>query len=203
MKILQICHKSPFPPAEGGPIAMKAIRDGLVDAGNAVHTFTLSTPKFPVSDDVKKNTDNFSFAFIDNSIRILPALKNLCLNKSYNISRFYDKKIAAQIEKLIAENNFDAIIVESVFMMPYFDGIKKIFNKPIILRAHNIEHLIWRRLSENTSNILKKIYLKILSRQLRKYEINSFKKVHAIASISDVDTNFILNILPDVRVETI
>ena len=50
MKILQICHKSPFPPAEGGPIAMKAIRDGLVDAGNVVHTFTLSTPKFPVSD---------------------------------------------------------------------------------------------------------------------------------------------------------
>lgn len=203
MKILQICHKSPFPPAEGGPIAMKAIRDGLVDAGNVVHTFTLSTPKFPVSDNVKKNTDNFSFAFIDNSIRVLPALKDLCLNKSYNISRFYDKKIANQIEKLIVENNFDTIIIESVFMMPYFDGIKKIFNKPIILRAHNIEHLIWKRLSENTSNILKKIYLKILSRQLRKYEINSFKKVNAIASISDVDTNFILNILPDVRVETI
>ena len=45
MRILQFCHKSPFPPKEGGPIAMNNITKGLTDAGHTVKVFAISTPK--------------------------------------------------------------------------------------------------------------------------------------------------------------
>ena len=93
MRILQICHKSPFPPAEGGPMAMKAIRDGLSEAGHCVHTFALSTPKFKIDKEFASGVNDFSFSFVDTTVKFLPALFNLCLNKSYHISRFYKRRI--------------------------------------------------------------------------------------------------------------
>ena len=36
MRILQICNKPPFPPHEGGSIAMHNITMGLINAGHTV-----------------------------------------------------------------------------------------------------------------------------------------------------------------------
>jgi glycosyltransferase involved in cell wall biosynthesis len=203
MRILQICHKSPFPPAEGGPMAMKAIRDGLSEAGHCVHTFALSTPKFKIDKEFASGVNDFSFSFVDTTVKFLPALFNLCLNKSYHISRFYKRRIFQEISNILKESAYDAILVESIFMMPYFKQIKKIFNGPVVLRGHNIEHIIWERIAGNEKNFLKKIYLKILAKQLKHYEVKCFSVVDAIASISDVDTEIIKNICPGSKVQTI
>ncbi|HPB01754.1 MAG: glycosyltransferase family 4 protein [Bacteroidales bacterium] len=203
MKILQVCHKSPFPPSEGGPMAMKAIRDGLLDAGHHVHTFTLSTPKFTVSDAMASQISYFSHSFIDTSVYIWPAFRDLCLNRSHHVSRFYNEKTAASLLQILQKSSFDAVLIESIFMMPYFKMIRKFFSGPIILRAHNVEHLIWERIAANETNILKKKYLQILSKQLRRFEINCFLQADAIAAISSNDADSVLRLAPDADVVTI
>lgn len=203
MRILQICHKSPFPPAEGGPMAMKAVRDGLISAGHSVHTFTLSTPKFPVVEETAAGMEAFSYCYVDTTVRIWPAFRDLCLNRSYHISRFYHNKTSEQLLQLLRKSEFDAILIESIFMMPYFRLIRENFSGPVILRAHNIEHLIWQRIAENESNILKKRYLKTLSRQLKRFELNCFLQADAIATISEVDEDIVRRMVPAAEVKTI
>ena len=203
MRILQVCHKSPFPPSEGGPMAMKAIRDGLLNAGHHVHTFTLSTPKFTVDDAMATHISHFTHSFLDTSVYIWPAFRDLCLNRSHHISRFYNSKIAAQLQQLLQKSAFDAVLIESIFMMPYFGMIRKNFSGPVILRAHNVEHLIWERVSANERNILKKKYLRILAKQLKRFEINCFMQADAIAAISCIDADSIKQLAPGADVVTI
>ncbi|HBG70948.1 MAG: hypothetical protein A2W93_03400 [Bacteroidetes bacterium GWF2_43_63] len=203
MRILQVCHKSPFPPSEGGPMAMKAIRDGLLTTGHQVHTFTLSTPKFTVNESMATQISHFSHSFLDTSVYIWPAFRDLCLNRSHHISRFYNSKIALQLQQLLQKSSFDAVLIESIFMMPYFGMIRKYFSGPVILRAHNVEHLIWERIAANEGNMLKRRYLRILAKQLKRFETNCFLQADAIAAISNIDAAAIQKLAPEADVETI
>ncbi len=203
MNILQLCPKSPFPPSEGGPIAMKAIRDGLLNAGHRVHTFTLSTVKFPVKDEMAATIPDFSYAFLDTSVRMIPALLDLIRNRSYNISRFFHPSIEEKIIALLRETKWDVVLVESQFMMPYIDTIRSLFDGPVIMRTLNVEYVIWERVASNERNFLKRMYLKILVRQLKKYEIGCFALADAVATISDVDAVQTQELQPRADVEAI
>ena len=46
MNVLQLCNKSPFPPKEGGPIAMYNLGYGLMNQGHNVDILTMNTFKF-------------------------------------------------------------------------------------------------------------------------------------------------------------
>jgi polysaccharide biosynthesis protein PslH len=47
VKILQICHKPPFPDVDGGTKAEKLLTKLLIEAGNFVDIFTIATEKHP------------------------------------------------------------------------------------------------------------------------------------------------------------
>jgi glycosyltransferase involved in cell wall biosynthesis len=68
--------------------------------------------------------------------------------------------------------------------------IRKYSNARIILRAHNIEHLIWERVSKETSNPLKKWYLGKLASALKKYEETLALKVDGIVPITQNDSRY-------------
>ncbi|MFO7978767.1 MAG: hypothetical protein R6U64_08920, partial [Bacteroidales bacterium] len=41
MKILQLCHKTPYPPIDGGSIAMHQITQGMLNLGHQVKVVAL------------------------------------------------------------------------------------------------------------------------------------------------------------------
>ncbi len=43
MNILQICNKVPFPPKDGGCIAMNNLTQGLIDEGHTVKVIAINT----------------------------------------------------------------------------------------------------------------------------------------------------------------
>ena len=49
MHILQFCNKSPYPPKEGGPIAMDAVTKMLLKQGHRVKILAINTPKYSVN----------------------------------------------------------------------------------------------------------------------------------------------------------
>ena len=71
-----------------------------------------------------------------------------------------------------------------MFTTPYIQTIRSYSSAKIILRSHNLEHIIWKRLANETHNPAKKIYLNLLSNQLKKYELNDINEVDGIACIS-------------------
>jgi glycosyltransferase involved in cell wall biosynthesis len=193
MRILQLCHKPPFPPVDGGCAAMAAVTNGLIEQKVNLWTFSIATPKHPFNlSFFPKEIQSKSFSFyINTNIHFIDALKALIKNKSYNISRFYDKNLSKQLIELIKNEKIDLVHIDGLYAMPYADDIKAKTKAKIILRSHNIEHHLWEQKANIEKNIFKKIYLKILANQLKQYEIKSFREADGIISISSNDSNFI------------
>jgi len=194
MKILLLCNKSPFPPKEGGPMAMNAILTGLLDAGHQVKVLTFSTNKFPVSEIPETLKKDFETVSINLKINPFTALTNLFSNKSLHVERFINKEMTQKLITLLSSESFDIIQLESVFMASYIDVIRKHSNAKIILRAHNVESLIWDRMTLQHKNPIKKHYIKLLGKRLKKFEINVLNRVDGIVPISKVDLEYFRNL---------
>ncbi len=203
MKILQLCHKSPYPPIDGGTIAMNNITQGLLNEGHDVKVIAVETPKHPVNwqkipDEYRQKVE-FSTVYIDTTVTVMGALKTLFTNKSYQVQRFYSKNFVLALRKILTEQTFDIVQLESVFMAPYIDEIRHYSNAKIVLRTHNIEHLIWERRIKNERNLFKKLAFLYFTRQLRNYECSLDKKIDAFIAISEPDYQFFINQYTDVK----
>ena len=81
MNILQVCSKTPFPPKDGGSVAMNILTNGLIEAGNDVTVLAVNTPKHFVNEDeldpIYKKKTKYHSVFIDTSIKPFDAFLNL------------------------------------------------------------------------------------------------------------------------------
>ena len=196
MKILQLCNKPPFPPIEGGPIAMNIITQALIKDGHVVKVLAVNSYKYFVDDkilpDDYKAKTNFEAVFVDLKIKYWNAFINLFSHKSYHVERFISKDFSNKIKQILKEQSFDIIQIETIFLAPYIDLIRKYSRAKIILRAHNIEHLIWKRLAANTSNIIKKKYINHLATTLKNYELKSINNFDGVITISKTDCKYFI-----------
>lgn len=192
--ILFICNKSPWPPKEGGPIAMNNLIEGLIDAGCNVKVLAINTNKYSVKrEDIpehyRKKT-SIEFQYIDLSVKPVPAFFNLFTNKSYHVQRFISENFKKLLIKTLESRKFDIVQIETLFMSPYIGTIRKYSDAKIVLRAHNIEHLIWKRLWQTEKNPFKKAYLKHLYKTLQRYELNVLNRYDGIVPITEKDALF-------------
>ena len=194
MKILQLCHKIPYPPVDGGCIAINNITQGLLAAGHQVKVVAVSTPKHPVNKaelpaDYVANT-GLETVFIDTTPRFFPALKALLQNKSYHVTRFISKEMTKKLTSILQKETFDIVQLESVFVAPYIPVIRQHSNACIVLRTHNIEHQIWERMVQHAKNPLRKLGLSVLARKLKQYEQSLFGRVDGFMAISAPDYQY-------------
>lgn len=194
MNILLLCNKPPYPATEGGPMAMNSVIMGLLEAGHNVKVLAINSPKFNVKpedipDDYKAKT-GIEFIDVDLEVRPLKAFLNLFTDKSYHVERFISDEFDKRLKEVLTETKFDIVQLEMLYMTPYIDTIRKNSGASIILRAHNVEHLIWERIANETSFLPKKLYIKHLARTLKKYELSVINKVDGIAAITRKDAAF-------------
>ncbi|MBN2175946.1 MAG: glycosyltransferase [Bacteroidales bacterium] len=194
MKILFLCNKSPYPPIEGGPLAMNANITGLLNLGHFVKVLAMNTNKYIVNpddlpDDYRQNT-GIEYVYNDLSIKPLEAFFNLFSSRSYHVERFISKAFERKLMEILQQDQYDIVQLEMLYMTPYVETIRKYSDAKIVLRSHNIEHLIWNRITQNTRNRLKKAYLKTLTRKLKKYELATLENYDGIVTISNNDAAF-------------
>ncbi|MBC8489214.1 MAG: glycosyltransferase [Bacteroidetes bacterium] len=194
MKILFLCNKSPYPPKEGGPIAMNANIEGLLNAGHQVKVLALNTNKYfiekkQIPEEYQEKT-NIEFIYKDLSLKPFDAVLNLFSKKSYHVERFISKEFEKKITEILGRDEYDIVQLEMLYMTPYLHVIRKNSKAKIILRAHNIEHLIWDRITYTAKNPLKKLYLGYLTRKLKNYELSCLNHFNGIATISKKDADY-------------
>lgn len=194
MKVLQLCYKPPYPPVDGGTLAMNSITQGLLDAGHEVWVLSVCSDKHPAdkanSDTAYRQKTHFEAVYIDLSIHPIDAAIALLCGESYNIKRFVSKDFGNKLAETLSKEDFDIVHVESIFLAPYVATIRKHSKAAVVLRAHNIEHRIWRQMALGTRNPLKRWYLKKLALALRYYELQHISDFDGIACITanDADT---------------
>ena len=194
MNILILCNKSPFPPNEGGPMAMNSIVTGLIEAGHQVKVMAFNSEKYHVNlKDIPaeyKRKTRIELIDVDLRINKIKAFKNLFTEESYHVQRFISKAFAKHLVKVLKEEKFDIVQLEMIYMAPYIDTIRAHSDAKIVLRTHNVEHQIWERIAKKEILLLKRLYIKHLARTLKKYELSVIDKVDGIAAITYTDAAF-------------
>jgi glycosyltransferase involved in cell wall biosynthesis len=194
MKILLLCNKSPYPTREGGPIAMNMIIEGLLHAGHSVKVLAVNSNKYNVDfnsipEEYRKKT-GIELVYVDLSIQPLAAFRNLFSSRSYHVERFISRNLENALIRILQAEKFDIVQFEMLYMSPYAKVVRKYSDAPIVLRTHNIEHLIWERVASSTKNPVKRAYLQHLVGKLKKYECSTVQQFDGIAAITDPDAAF-------------
>lgn len=192
MKILQLCIRVPYPPADGGTIAMHSLGQSLIQQGAEVKILAMNTSRHYVKLDSLpesyRTKTKIEAVDIDTRIKPLAALRNLFTNVSYNVKRFDHPVFHQKLRELFAKEKFDVVQFESIFAGPYLQTVKENSGAKCVLRAHNIEYLIWQRMAETDGNFLKKRYLRLLSARLKKYETDIIGKFDALLPMTQQDS---------------
>ncbi|RYM31367.1 glycosyltransferase [Brumimicrobium glaciale] len=207
LKVFHFSNKPPFPLKDGGCIAISSILKSLLSSPNLEVThFTLYTHKHPFNIEsypeswIKRM--NILSGFVNTKTDLLGALIHLVTNKSYNVTRFYDKKVAQKLKEELEQGEYNIAILESIYLLPYLQ-IFKDNDVKVIVRAHNIEHQIWAGMGENSSSTLKRWYYQKLAKQLLTFEISELSKVNGIISITEEDAKFFQQFEPEVMTTAI
>ncbi len=198
MKVLQLCNKPPYPPVDGGTLAMNSITQGLLAVGCEVRVLSVCSDKHPIlgsrmPDDYIKAT-HFEAVYIDLGINLLDAGVSWLCGESYHVKRFVSKDFSAKLRSVLQQEQFDIVHVESIFLTPYLPIIRKYSRACVLLRAHNVEHLIWQRVAKSERNPLKRSYLKHLSLTLRTYECEHINDYDGVIPITDKDADILRQI---------
>jgi glycosyltransferase involved in cell wall biosynthesis len=191
VNVLQICNKAPYPPNDGSSIAIYNMGMGFLANGVDLHVLTVNTKKhFKEDSNVPQDyriKAHYRSVYRDANVKPIGALMNLFSGDSYFVSRFYFKEYEDALIETLKANTFDIIQIEGLFMCPYIETIKKYSKAKVVMRAHNVEYLIWERHLKNEHGGLKKWYLNIQTKRLKRFELEVLKKLDAIVTITDVD----------------
>lgn len=198
MHILQISPRVPFPLHDGGAIGIYNITKGLLAAGHRVTMLAINTPKHHQPAGVLDHLGpGFRLITVDVDTNLKPqkALRNLLLSKEpYNVERFYTQAVIDRLGQLLTEEQFDIVQFEGAFVAPYSAFVRwklrhVVANPPpLVLRAHNIEYIIWQRLASGEKNPLKRWYLRHLAERMQRFEQRELPQFDAVAAITEEDS---------------
>mgnify|MGYP001247317664 CR=1 FL=1 len=190
MRILQLCPKVPWPPDDGGRVAMRVLALSLLEAGAEVRTLSLNPLKHRT--DVSTLPDEalpLRIEAIDADTSVTPAgaLRSLLAGTSYNVDRFRSPALEARLRAVAAEWRPDVVLLESLFMVPSLPALRRATAAPAVLRSVNVEHEVWERLGANARGALLRPWLRLLASRLRAYEVGTMDSVDAILPVTEED----------------
>lgn len=191
MKVLFLCKKFPYPLKDGESIAVSNLCRELNAMGCDITLLCMNTSKHYT--DLSRLPADFDFfkkiysVDLDNSIKPLHALASIISGESYHIRRFRSDAFDRKLIAILQDQTFDIIQLETLYLAPYVDTIRKYSSARIVMRAHNVEHEIWERITSNTTSPIKKWYLRYLTRKLREYEIEQFTSYDYLVTLTERD----------------
>ena len=207
MKILQISNRVPWPLNEGGTIGIYNYTRAFSELGHEVTLYCLDglKHKTPI-DEAQKELSKYAKTLIhpiDTDIKWDEAIMHILGNKSYNVSRFYNRIFEHEIIQLLKDDHYDIVQLEGTFVAPYIAAVRNNHKGLLTLRMHNVEHEIWERLAFVEGNPIKKLYLTLLAKQLKAYETKIIQEVDVITTVTDDDGEKFKELHPNGKFRTI
>ncbi|HET9503764.1 MAG TPA: glycosyltransferase family 4 protein [Hymenobacter sp.] len=197
----------PYPPHDGGAIGVYEIIRGVSEAGHRVTVLAVNTPKHHQPPTALDHLGpNVRMLTVDVDTRLSPwkALRNLLglgLTYSfnalpYNVERFVSPALEAKLVGVLKSETFDVVHFDSTFVAWYAGVVRRAqaagqlpAGPPLVLRAHNVEYVIWARLAGRERNPLKKWYLQHLAERIKGFETWMLSQVDAVAAITQEDVD--------------
>jgi glycosyltransferase involved in cell wall biosynthesis len=193
MKILVLSPKPPWPPHDGGAVAILRGIEGLAFNGAEISLLSMRTEKhgLPVPEAGKEHLSflhSHETVEVDTRIRPLKMLQNLLFSwEPYDLARFRSDEFSRVLCRVIRDGGFDLVQCEGVLFTCYLGKIRNETSAPVVLRAHNVEHRIREMMSDQASGSLRRAYLGNLAGRIKRCETDAGRLFDAIIPISEPD----------------
>jgi glycosyltransferase involved in cell wall biosynthesis len=165
---------------------------GLLAHGHEVSLFSLNPQKSKLKlhePDELISRINYRTHQIDISISVKDAVLNLFNRNSYYIDRFDNPDFEKLLIQELKKTAYDVVQFEGLYVSPYIPVVRKHSRAKLIYRPHNIEHQVWQRLAAQKHDPIKKAYLQLIAKRVKKYELLQLNKFDAIAAFTEQDKN--------------
>ncbi len=184
---MQVTNRIPWPLNDGGNLATYYVTKYLGDLGHQMILASLNTQKHHQDPALIEDIAKVYACEIDTSIRPVALFKALFSKLPYNIKRFVSPEFSDLLQEIIIENQPDIIQLEGSYQAIFIPAIRKVSKSPLILRSHNVEWRIWKRLAENQRNPFKRFYLNHLCQKIERFEIETLPLFDGIVAITEKD----------------
>lgn len=183
-----------YPPLDGESVGIYTYTRAFAELGHRITVLAMNTPKhsYSVADipPDELTLASYETVFVDTDVRWYKALRNLFGKGSYNVERFISPAFAQALRKYLQAYSFDIIELESSYLVPYTPTIRQYSRAPIVVRLQNAEHIIWQRLADEETFLPKRLYLQLLARRMKQFEMTLHHHCDAMLPVSAVDEAF-------------
>lgn len=178
MRILLLTPRLPWPPIDGGRIAMSRLARSLANAGAEVEILSLNPRKH--HGDVHASPLPLQAVDIDTS--------RLAWRRDapFLVARFVSQELRDALRATLQRFQPDLVQIESPFLLPYAQDIH---GARVALRSLNVEFRIWEGLARNERNPLRRLALRYIAASLRRYEVRHLNTPDAVIPISTEDAD--------------
>lgn len=176
MRILLLTPRLPWPPIDGGRIAMSRLAQSLANAGAEVEILSLNPRKH--HSDVRASPLPLQTVEIDTS-RV--AFRR---DAPFLVARFVSQDFRDALRTTLQRFQPDVVQIESPFLLPYAQDIH---GARVALRSLNVEFRIWEGLARNERNPLRRLALRYIASSLRRYEVRHLNTPDVVIPISTED----------------
>lgn len=189
MRILLLTPRLPWPPIDGGRIAMARLAEGLAHAGAEVEILSLNPRKHraAVNEAPVPLPVSVGAIDIDTSRLIVPMFRALSGDIPFIVGRFVSRTFRDALRAMLQRFRPDIVQIESPFLLPYVETVRWESDARVVLRSLNVEFRIWEGLARNERNPLRRLALGRVASSLRKYEVRHLNTPDAIVPISTAD----------------
>jgi polysaccharide biosynthesis protein PslH len=191
MNILQVCNKTPYPPHDGGSLASYSLMRSFSRLGHHVTLLTMCTPKHNLRAEDREELSSMVELYtveVDTAVRTWRLLVNLVFSRlPYNAERFLYASFEKELARVLMSKHYDIVQLEGLYLMPYVETIRRHSTAKVVLRAHNIEQEIWKRISQTETNPVKRTYFTLLATRLRRFELAVINRYDLLVPITHRD----------------
>jgi glycosyltransferase involved in cell wall biosynthesis len=184
MRILLLTPRLPWPPLDGGRVAMSRLARSLASEGAAIEIVSLNPRKHR---GVAGGPLPIDAVDIDTSRVLAPSIRALTSDVPYVVVRFISRQFRDALSAALRRFTPDVVQIESPFLLPYASTVRAESGARIVLRSVNVEFRIWEGLAGNEPNPFRRMALRRVASSLRTYELRQMNRVDAIVPISQAD----------------
>jgi polysaccharide biosynthesis protein PslH len=109
-------------------------------------------------------------------------------------------ELRAEVERMLETGNVDLCIADFLHASANVPSRSSV---PIILFAHNVESMIWRRLAANETRLWRRLLLEIEWRKVRRSERDACTRSQLVIAVSPVDASSLAENAPGARTRSI
>lgn len=197
MRVLQISPRKPYPPSGGGEIVTY---NTIKYLSLRNHDITLVSI-VDKSEDIPELQEYCEWVPVEKDTRnkIFGILGNLLSAKPYTISKYHSGRVMDVVRRELREKEFDIVHLDGLHVAHYGAMVKREFELPVVLGAHNVETKIMQRFYRSQGNPFIKLYAYYQYRKLYSYEARLCGVFDRCLMITGLDERRLREMNPNVK----